>query len=544
MIYQMADLKLCWKNPNLAPGECKYPLDDTLRKNIKLRFKKFCVECDVFKREIKILDVEADGVYSLILDLYQEVKEEQEVFKKLKIAQDLQQYQFMGIAKLSKIFQTSLDIKKIVHATASVITAGQFLGFNRAFVLLREGDKLKGYYAIGPRTPEEAGKIWREIEEKKLTLEEIIEYDEEKFNKEAGKFRETLEKLQLDVKEIEKLFESVSWLRVDANSCKGVFEKISEAISSCNFIAIPLRSDSEIIGLVIADNPFTEIELTEDKISKLEMVIYPASIAISRALLYKEVLDKARELEKANQALRKYQETITQLEKIEALGETINEIAHDIKNPATIIGGIAKSLLEDISPDDPKYEYLEAIYQEAQNLVEIVNSRVRNIRERFIEKPDWWRIEDILKKVLSQKEPILKARGITLEKEIEDTGLEYLINPSDISQCFEHVIQNAIEAMPEGGKLSVILKKIDEHSVQIQVIDTGVGIDEKYAEKVFEPTFTTKENGWGMGLYICKKKLKFYGGDITLKGKVGEGVTVTIILRNGKNIREVKNGET
>jgi len=138
----------------------------------------------------------------------------------------------------------------------------------------------------------------------------------------------------------------------------------------------------------------------------------------------------------------------------------------------------------------------------------------------------------------------LKARGITLEKEIEDTGLEYLINPSDISQCFEHVIQNAIEAMPEGGKLSVILKKIDEHSVQIQVTDTGVGIDEKYAEKVFEPTFTTKENGWGMGLYICKKKLKFYGGDITLKGKVGEGVTVTIILRNGKNIREVKNGET
>ncbi len=534
MIYKMPELKLCWRSPELGPDDCIYPLDENLRKNVKLRFKRFCVQCSVFKKEIKILDREADGVYSLLLDLYEELKAEQEVYKKIKLSQDIQIQQLAGIAKLSKIFQTSLDIKKIVHATASVITAGQFLGFNRAFVLLREDSFLKGFYAIGPRTPEEAGKIWREIDEKNLSLEEIIEYDEEKFNKEAEKFKNVLERLKVPIDEIRRLLDKAPWLRVVSAKCDGVFKDIGEAIGNCDYMLIPLKSDSEIIGLVIADNPFSSIQIDDSMLSKLEMIIYPASIAISRALLHKEVLDKARELERVNQALKKYQETITQLEKIEALGETINEIAHDIKNPATIIGGIAKSLMEDVSPEDPKFQYLKAIYDEAQELVDLINSRIKNFRERFIEKPNWVRIEDILKKVIDSKKLILKARHIDWETQIEDTDLEFLVNPADISQCIEHVIQNAIEAMPGGGKLTIRLSKIDDSSILLQITDTGIGIDEKYSDKVFEPAFTTKENGWGMGLYFCKKKLKFYGGDITLKGKIGEGVTVTIVLRNGK----------
>ncbi len=528
--------------PEIPPGQCIFPLDDTLRKNLKLRFKRFCINCDIFKNEIDQLDRESDGIYSILLDLIEELKEKHEIYQKIKLSYDAEKHQLTGIAKLSRIFQTSLDIKKIVHATASVITAGEFLGFNRAFVLLKEGEYLKGFYAIGPRTPEEAAKIWREIEEKKLSLEEIIEYDEEKFNKEAKKFKTTLDKFRLKIDEVKPLLTKISWLRVTEHTCRGIFAEIAKIINNCNYLLIPLKSDSEIIGLIVADNPFSHVEMDEDKINKLEMIVFPASIAISRALLHKEVLDKARELERMNQALRRYQETITQLEKIEALGETINEIAHDIKNPATIIGGIAKSLLEDFPSDDPRYEYLKAIYDEARNLVELINSKIRNFRERFIEKPDWWRIEDILKKVLESKSAILRAKNIEYEYDIEDTGLEFLVNPGDISRCLGHVIQNAIEAMPDGGKLTVTLKRLDESSIMIQISDTGVGIDEKFTEKVFEPAFTTKENGWGMGLYFCKKKLKFYGGDITLKGKVGEGVTVTIILRNGKNLQEVKHG--
>lgn len=534
MIYKMSNLKLCWRSPKLGPDDCIYPLDDNLRKNIKLRFKKFCVQCDVFKKEIKILDQTADGIYTLLLDLYEELRAGQEVYEKIKLSQDIQVQQLMGIAKLLKIFQTSLDVKKIVHATASVITAGQFLGFNRAFILLRDDSILKGFYAIGPRTPDEAGKIWKEIEEKRLSLEEIIEYDEVKFNKESEKFKNVLEKLKVPISEIKELMEKAPWLRIVPTECKGIFKEISEAIENSDFTLIPLKSETEIIGLIIADNPFSRIQIDESMLSKLEMIIYPASIAISRALLHKEVLDKAREQERVNQALKKYQETITQLEKIEAIGETINEIAHDIKNPATVIGGIAKSLIEDVSPEDPKFHYLKAIYDEAQELLDLINSRIKSFRKRFIEKPNWVRIEDILRRVIESKKHILKVRQIKWETQIEDTDLEFLVNPADISRCLDHVIQNAIEAMPDGGKLTIKLSKINDTSVQLQITDTGVGIDEKYREKVFEPAFTTKENGWGMGLYFCKKKLKFYDGDITLKGKIGEGVTVTIVLRNGK----------
>ncbi len=521
---------------------CVFPLDDTLRKNLNLRFKRFCINCEVFKSEIGRLNRESDGIYSILLDLIEELKEKHEIYQKIKLSYDAEKHQLTGIAKLSRIFQTSLDIRKIVHATASVITAGEFLGFNRAFVLLKDGEYLKGFYAIGPRTPEEAAKIWREIEEKNLSLEEIIEYDEEKFEKEAKKFRNTLEKFRLRIEEVKSSLERISWLRVTDNTCEGLFRKISKIINNCNYLVVPLRSDSELIGLIIADNPFSHVEMDEDKINKLEMIVFPASISISRALLHKEVLDKARELERMNQALRRYQETITQLEKMEALGEIINQIAHDIKNPATIIGGIAKSLLEDFPADDPRYEYLKAIYDEARNLVNLINFRIRNFREQFVEKPDWWRVEDILKKVLESKSAILRARNIQCYYDIEDTGLEFLVNLGDISRCFEHVIQNSIEAMPEGGKLTVSLKRLDESSIMIQISDTGVGIDEKFSERVFEPAFTTKENGWGMGLYFCKKKLKFYGGDITLKGKPGEGVTVTIVLKNGKNLQEVSHG--
>jgi signal transduction histidine kinase len=104
-----------------------------------------------------------------------------------------------------------------------------------------------------------------------------------------------------------------------------------------------------------------------------------------------------------------------------------------------------------------------------------------------------------------------------------------LLDPESIQRVFLNIIQNAVAAMPEGGKLIVDLSRIGD-SVEISFKDSGVGISEENMQKLFTPLFTTKAKGLGLGLTICKQIVEGHHGDIEVKSKAGEGALFIVRL--------------
>ena len=103
------------------------------------------------------------------------------------------------------------------------------------------------------------------------------------------------------------------------------------------------------------------------------------------------------------------------------------------------------------------------------------------------------------------------------------------VDEKQLERIFLNLITNAAQAMPDGGKLAVTTNQTKDH-IEIAFADTGVGIPEENMGKLFQPLFSTKAKGIGMGLAICKRIVEQHGGSIELKSKVGQGTTVTIKL--------------
>ena len=106
---------------------------------------------------------------------------------------------------------------------------------------------------------------------------------------------------------------------------------------------------------------------------------------------------------------------------------------------------------------------------------------------------------------------------------------QMMLDPEQIQRVFLNLIQNAIEAMPEGGKLMITTSRTD-YSAEISIEDYGIGIPEEYMPKLFTPLFTTKIKGLGLGLAVCKQIVESNGGKIMAKSKAGQGTTFTVKL--------------
>ena len=139
-------------------------------------------------------------------------------------------------------------------------------------------------------------------------------------------------------------------------------------------------------------------------------------------------------------------------------------------------------------------------------------------------------ISDILDRTVNLVKYDKRFKNVQLVPNIDPIP-PFRINPDQIQQVFLNLMLNSIDAMPEGGKLTVSMKKTDS-SVEVMFSDTGTGIDETIIDRIFDPFFTTKSpgRGTGLGLSICYGIIREHSGTITVKSRKGEGTTFTIRL--------------
>ncbi|MEJ2671388.1 MAG: ATP-binding protein [Deltaproteobacteria bacterium] len=225
---------------------------------------------------------------------------------------------------------------------------------------------------------------------------------------------------------------------------------------------------------------------------------------------------------------REMEERVLQSERLAAVGNTVTHIAHEIKNPLLIIGGFARQLLRTPNLDDKANRKLSMIAEEVSHLEEMV-AEMRDFVRRTPPQKHPGQIMDTLGEVLELFHETLKEHRVTVRR-VEETPLPPVaFDPRQVHQVFLNLLKNALEAMPQGGELT-IASRLREGYAEISLTDTGEGMPPEVADNIFQPYFTTKEKGTGLGLAICRSIIQEHGGDILVDSTPGQGTTFTIQL--------------
>jgi len=246
-------------------------------------------------------------------------------------------------------------------------------------------------------------------------------------------------------------------------------------------------------------------------------------------------------LAKSYQELEKSQEQLVQSERLASIGQLAAGVAHQVNNP---LGGIllhAHLLLEDLTRDDPQLTRVETIVKEADRCKEIVGGLLNFARQSSPNYVDY-SMNKIMEEVLEYTSKEGKLSGIDVKVELDPSLPSAYVDPHQLSQALENIINNAIEAMPGGGELTVKTRNIREESaVEISIADTGCGIPEENLARLFSPFFTTKEmgKGTGLGLAITYGIIKTHRGNIEVKSQVGKGAVFTLRIPLGNSKREI-----
>jgi CheY-like chemotaxis protein/anti-sigma regulatory factor (Ser/Thr protein kinase) len=236
------------------------------------------------------------------------------------------------------------------------------------------------------------------------------------------------------------------------------------------------------------------------------------------------------------------EERLVQSEKLRALGELASGVAHDFNNGLAVILGNTQLLLHTLKHEELRGT-LQAIERMAKDSAQTVRRLQDFARKRVHQEFFKLDINSIVKDAIEIAKPKWKdefqGRGIHIEvvsnfEEVPSVAGD----ASELREVITNMIFNAIEAMPEGGKIEIRTFRRKE-KVYIRISDTGMGMAEEVSKKVFEPFFTTKPyTNTGLGLSMSYGIIKRFGGEIEVESKVGSGTTFTIILPVGSEEKE------
>jgi two-component system sensor kinase FixL len=213
-------------------------------------------------------------------------------------------------------------------------------------------------------------------------------------------------------------------------------------------------------------------------------------------------------------------------ERLAAVGNTISHIAHEIKNPLAIIGGFARQLQKKSGLEEKDRRKLEIMVEEVGRL-EAMIAEMRDFVRRPQPKKEPGDLEGLVDEILELFQETFAERGVAVVREKEPTLPPLVFDRQQIHQVLINLVKNALEAMPQGGTLTVATRLTDGQ-VEVRVSDTGQGMTPEVKANIFQPYFTTKEKGTGLGLAICQNIVEEHGGCLLADSTPGQGSTFTI----------------
>jgi signal transduction histidine kinase len=248
------------------------------------------------------------------------------------------------------------------------------------------------------------------------------------------------------------------------------------------------------------------------------------------ARLYAETVQRNKELADINARLQSAQQQLIQSEKLAAVGQLTAGIVHDVKNPLTVIKGLTESLQEETGFDADTQKDLSLICESATKANQIVSDLLKFSRQSMPEM-QYQDFKATVEASLRITGYLARKANVQVITDLPQQSVPAIYDAQQIEQVLINLIQNAIQAMPQGGTLRVNLSHAGE-AIALAIQDTGIGIPPENLHRIFDPFFTTKPEGegTGLGLSVSYGIITHHRGRIDVESVVGQGTTFTILL--------------
>ncbi|MEA1970682.1 MAG: ATP-binding protein [Thermodesulfobacteriota bacterium] len=332
---------------------------------------------------------------------------------------------------------------------------------------------------------------------------------------------------------VQEKFKDVDAVALDV--LKGKVEKASRKMisgaSGLLEITVPIRLDEKIVGFARLglNRDSSDRILKENRNRMIVSMIFIMAIGIlSMFALYRSQKRYSLRMEEMGRRLR-------QAEKLSALGQLAAGVAHEIRNPLNAISMASQRIRREYSPEEKEkkkgFQYITGIIsEEIKRLNRIVEEFVIFSRSRRLEFKNH-SVTYVLERIASLIREEANLRKIDIKTTWKDNNS--FVIPMDVDklrQAFYNIFKNAMEAIPGMGTITISVEPGGKDIISVKISDTGCGLTSEEIDHIFDPEYTTKEKGLGLGLSLAHEIVRGHGGEIHVESKTGSGTTFVILL--------------
>ncbi|MEE9554265.1 MAG: histidine kinase dimerization/phospho-acceptor domain-containing protein [candidate division Zixibacteria bacterium] len=419
------------------------------------------------------------------------------------------------ISQAVRAFAETRNLSEILRIILLAVTAGHGLGFNRGFILLSDDsrDCLWGCMATGPSSPKEAGEIWNDLSKNPMTFDEVL-----RLYKNGGGQDAQINKLITSIKI--PLSESAGFIARAAMERRSVIigpesiendndRELCDKFGVEHLALVPLISSDLLQGVILADNVITKRPITDADLNILEIFARYASDAIENSRLYGKLEHQVSLMKEANEKIIRSRENLVRAEKLSSIGKMALKVAHEVRNPLTIIGGYANLGLRKISPDDDSRKILDVISKEVGRIENTLNrfSSVVSMNEK---NEDKYSLAEIIRETLGMLSSgsNLTSPELKLAPDVRDSRV--FVDKGLFHQALMALLREA--ARLANGVRNISLNVIRFENSAMIFIDDGQ-TNSKFAENFYSGLRKRNEDRY-QDMAVALEILQHYGGDI------------------------------
>jgi signal transduction histidine kinase len=325
--------------------------------------------------------------------------------------------------------------------------------------------------------------------------------------------------------------EEIEIAREDAESLRAA-ERMGELDAE---ISVPIISKEKLIGILNLGHKEGKEIYSDEDIEVLSTLANQAAIAIENARLYEN--------------LKQSQATLRRADRLSSLGLLTAGLAHEIRNPLVAIRTFTQLLPERYNDAEFRDGFQGLALKEVDRICGLINdllSFARPSRPKVIQE----NMNDAVDGIIRILESEAKEKNVEITRDFTAGLPTVWIDREQMKQVFMNLILNAIQAMKRGGSISIATRPHSKDQsgqagqfVQVEIQDTGMGIPEENLDHIFDPFFTNKDEGSGLGLSISHQIVQEHGGYITVESKAGVGTSFFVNIPVGKTARPPVNGQ-
>jgi signal transduction histidine kinase len=417
--------------------------------------------------------------------------------------------------RISRAIHSTLRLDELMHLILSAVTIPWGGGFGRAMLFManERSGVLQGMVGV---THHSARFLFSRKEDEAEWVLPLISGDAREKQRQDP-FCQLVMKQRLPLSPGENplaraLTEDRLIFVADTRDCQGSFARLAESVGLNACALVPLQGRSRSLGVLVVDSASLPGTILMERRRFLELFANQAAQAMENSMLL-------HRLETSHRDLRETQERLIQGEKMAALGETAASVTHELRNPLVTIGGFARRLERSLPENTQAREYSGIIVREVKRMEEMLTNILGFSKKQMLCIADCDLIK-VIEEVLILEEDALREGNVRLVKEFCEEVPAIRGDEQKLRQVMINLVDNARQAMGDGGALIVRVYRSSlrgDGAVAVEVEDTGGGIPANILRNIFNPFFTTRKQGTGLGLPIVHRIIDHHQGEIEVQ---------------------------